>query len=108
MSPLVVLFGGISALGGLTGIATFAYVTATRRKINAEAAKLEVEPNVLLSQAAMEMYDRVTARLRETEAKNERLETHVRELETVLREHGITPPRWPPLESVRGDSASPS
>lgn len=26
-----------------------------------------------------------------------RLEQHVRDLEDVLRQHGITPPRWPPL-----------
>jgi hypothetical protein len=105
MTTLVAVFTAISALGGLGGLAAFAYVSVTRRKINAEARKLEVEPDVLISQQAMEMYDRMAKRAKDAEAKADALAAHIVELERVLREHGITPPpfRWPPLGLVSGD-----
>lgn len=97
----------MSSLAGLGVVGSFLYIRETRRKITAEAKKLEVEPEVLLSQQAMEMYDRLRAELKDTQQElrsertaRERVESHVRELEDELRRHGITPPRWPPLESV--------
>lgn len=107
MTTLVAVFTAVSALGGLGGLAAFAYVSATRRKINAEAKKLDVDADVLLSGKALEMYDRVSKEAREARRRIAKLEAHIRELEEVLRKHGITPPpfRWPPLEAVDDDSA---
>ena len=107
MNPLTVIFGGLSALGVFGGAATLVYANATRRKITAEAKRLEIEPSALMTQQAMEMYDRLRAELKETradlrteEAKSARLEEHVRALEDVLRDHKINPPPWPPLRVV--------
>lgn len=108
MNGLVVAASVVSAIGALIGGGAAWYANAMRRKIHAEARKAEVEPDVLVSQAAMEMYDRLRGELKDTRAelstereRRERVEAHVRELEDVLRQHGITPPRWPPLESVQ-------
>lgn len=103
MSTLSQVFTVVSGLGTLGTLAVFFYVREMRRKLLAEAKKLEVEPEVLLSQQAMDMFDRVVRQLRTAEAKNERLEAHVRELEVVLRQHNITPPPWPPLKVVGDD-----
>lgn len=106
MNLLVAAFTAISAVGGLGGIAAFAYVSATRRKINAEAKKLDVDADVLMSKQAIELYDRVSREAKDARRRIARLETHVRELEDVLRRHGITPPpfRWPPpLEAANHD-----
>lgn len=107
MNALVAVFAAISALGGLSGLAAFAYVSVTRRKINAEANKLDVDAGALVSQQALEMYDRLRLELKEARLRIGKLEGHVRDLEDVLRRHGINPPsfRWPPLESVDDDSA---
>lgn len=103
MTTLVAVFTAVSALGGLGGLVAFAYVSVTRRKINAEARKLEVEPDVLLSKQAMEMYDRVSREAKDATARADALAAHMIELEQILRQHGITPPpfRWPPITVVR-------
>ena len=103
-----------SGVAALSVLGTFLYVRETKRKIAAEAKKLEVEPEVLLSQSAMEMLReaRIDAKSARSEAKESKayanaLAAHVVELETVLRGHGITPPpfRWPPIGLVSDDSA---
>lgn len=113
---LVGLFTAISALGGLGGLAAFAYVTATRRKINAEAKKLDVDADVLMSDRALEMYDRVTREAKDLRsqvggclARQSALEEHVRLLEDELRTHGIKPPpfRWPVLEIAKPSDEQP-
>lgn len=115
MSTVTIIFAGIAALGGLGGFAALAYVGVTRRKIAAEAKKLDVDADVLLSGKALEMYDRVSKEAKDArgEAQNARarigaLEAHVRELESVLRSHGITPPpfRWPPLEIAQDNGSA--
>lgn len=98
---------GLSVLATVVGGGALFYIRETRRKILAEARKLEVEPEVLLSEQAMRMLDRIETRLvaeeaksARLEAKNDRLEEHVRALEEELRRHEITPPQWPPLRVV--------
>jgi len=107
VTTLVGVFTAISALGGLGGLGALFYVGVTRRKINAEARKLEVEPDVLISQQAMNMYDRVSREAKDARQRADALAAHVIELETILREHGIVPPpfRWPPLGLVNDDTA---
>lgn len=104
MTTLVAVFTALSTIGTLGGLSAFFYVRANLTKIRAEAKKLEVEPDVLISQQAMEMYDRMAQRAKDAEAKADALAAHIVELEQVLREHGITPPpfRWPPLGLVGG------
>ena len=105
MNTVIVVASLVSALGGIAGGVSVYQMRAQKRQINAQAKKLEVEPEVLLSQQAMDMFDRVVKQLRTEEAKSARLEAHVRELEDVLRKHGITPPPWPPLKVVDDDTA---
>lgn len=101
MTSLVAVLTAVSALGGLGTLATFFYVRAMRRKINAQAAVLEVEPDVLLSKQAMEMYDRMASEAREhkVEARScaqekAALFDHVRVLEDMIRKRGGKPPTF--------------
>lgn len=98
---LEALFLGISAVGGLGGLAAFFYVSAQRRRINAQARVLEVEPDVLMSKQAMEMYDRMAGEAREHKAdarscqqEKAALFDHVRVLEDMIRKRGGKPPTF--------------
>lgn len=107
MNALLAVFAALGAIGGLGGIAAVAYIGVTRRKINAEARKLGVEADDVLSGRALEMYDRAMSEARDakTEAQSCRAELralhdHVDRLERIMRNADLDPPafRWPLYE----------
>lgn len=106
MNTLVAVFAAIGGLGGLGGLAALFYVTSTKRKINAEARKIGVDADDVISGRALEMYDRAMTEAREAKAdahrcheKLDALEDHVDRLERLMRDAGLDPPpfRWPLL-----------
>lgn len=101
MSTLTALFGVLGAVGGVGGIATLAYIGRTRQKIGAEARKIGVEADDVISGRAMEMYDRVLKELNAAKARQTSLEElvgalrdHVDVLESLMRANNLTPPRF--------------
>lgn len=99
MNTLSTLFVGLSALGGLGGLAAFFYVRATRSEINARARKHHIEADVLVAQQTMELYDRVATEARDatrraaTAMRRVRaLEEHVVVLNSIVRALGGDPP----------------
>lgn len=109
MTTLVAVFGLIGGLGGLGGLGALFYVTSTKRKLNAEARKIGVDANDVISGRALEMYDKAMHRLEAAERKAEvcgqkvdALTDHVDHLNRIMRDAGMEPPafRWPPLMQV--------
>ncbi len=111
MNVWVLVFTAIASLGGLSGIAAIGYISVTRRKIGAEARKIGVDADDVMSGRALEMYDRAMQEAREakSEARGcyERLnasEDHADILERMLRDQGIVPPPFQyPLLTIGGD-----
>lgn len=106
MNTWVAVFAAIGGLGGLGGLTAAFYVTATKRKLNAEARKIGVDAEDVISGRALEMYDRVRQEAsearkeaRECHARMDALEDHVDHLNRIMRDHGLDPPvfRWPLL-----------
>lgn len=99
MSTLSVAFTALSGLGGLAGIAAFFNVVIQRKRINAEARKIGVDADVVMSDQALKMYE--LARAEAQEAKQEArecrqrqiaLEDHVDRLERIMRDAHLEPP----------------
>ena len=104
MNTFIVAATVISALGGISGVVSAYRSRAEKRQIEAQARKLEVEPEFLLMREHREFTTGVLRRLKDADYKIERQETHIRALEEELRRHGITPPPWPPLRVVDDDA----
>lgn len=112
MTVLTVVFAGIAALGGLGGFAAFLVVHDQRTKIRAEAKKLDVDADVLMSDRALELYDRVSreakdarSRANSCEDRMDALEDHVNLLNRLVRDLGGNPPpfRYPILNLASGN-----
>lgn len=113
MTTLVAVFGLIGGIGGLGGLSALFYVTSTKRRLNAEARKIGVDADDVISGRALEMYDRVRneaaeakAEARACRAKVDALSDHVDHLNRIMRDAGLEPPvfHWPSLEIVDGSS----
>lgn len=113
MSGFETFFGALAAIGGLGGGASLVQMLLTRRKFAAEAKKLGVEADDLISGRALEMYDRAMKAADNAEKKVQAcrdeldaLRDHVDHLERIMRDAGLTPPpfRWPLLHLGGGRS----
>lgn len=105
MDGVVLLFGIFAAIGGLGGCAAVVSVFFQRKRFNAEARKLGVEGDVLISEKALQMYEhmhkeaveakaestRCQRRIRVLEIHIQRLERHTMRLEQQMREAGLQP-----------------
>lgn len=99
MNAFQVIFGIITGLGGLAGVAALINARVQGRKIKAEAAKIGVDADLSVGAGALDMYReaRTEAREAKEEARDCRvmvnaLLEHVDELEDLMREAGLRPP----------------
>lgn len=109
-NSLVLVFGFITSLGGLAGVAALINVRSQRGKINAEAKKIGVDADAVVSDKALEMYQlarteaqEAKAEARECREKVMALEDHVDHLERIMRDSGLKPPPFHyPLLRIEG------
>ncbi|HEY5420930.1 MAG TPA: hypothetical protein VIL10_09355 [Marmoricola sp.] len=108
LSTFQVIFGLLAALGGLAGAASLVSSVSQRVKINAEAKRIGVDADMVMSDKALEMY--ALARSEAQEAKSEAagarmdsrncwllvdaLRDHVDRLSRMMRDNGMKPPRF--------------
>lgn len=99
MSAFQIVFGVVTALGGLAGVAALLNALIQRRKIVAEAKKIGVDSDLSISAGALDMYReaRTEAREAKDEARDCRIMVnalldHVDELEDLMRKQGLHPP----------------
>jgi hypothetical protein len=99
MNTLPLIFAVLAAATGAGGISGLVRVFFDRRKVNAEAHKIGVDADDVLSGRALQMYDRAMTEAidakREVRYLNERLaalEDHVDILERLMRDGGLDPP----------------
>lgn len=99
MNTFQIIFGTITSVGGLAGLAALMTAINQRRKIHAEATRIGVDSDMVISDKALDMYR--LARLEAQEAKRESrncqrmveaLRDHVDELEDLMRSAGMRPP----------------
>lgn len=106
---ITTVFAAIAGLGGLAGISSLIKVNSERAKAKAEAKKIGVEADAIVSDQALEMY--ALARKEAQEAKEEAqecrrmvsaLESHVDKLERIMWDNGLKPPlfKYPRMKAV--------
>lgn len=113
MTTFQIVFGIVTALGGFAGAATFYRALIERRKIDAQAKKIGVDADLSMSDRALDLYRTAHAEAREAkdEARDCRilvnaLLDHVDDLEEIMRDAGLRPPRFVapiPAERIRRD-----
>lgn len=126
MTVWAIVFGMLGGIGGISGIAAGIYIVPTYRKLKADAKKVGVETDILLSGKALEMYDRAMgeATAAKTEAAGAReeaaaarrgtqlcrdevdlLRDHIDGLEDMMRAANLVPPPVPPrLYQIGGNA----
>lgn len=114
-SPWVVFFAALGGLGGLGGLASLAYIGVTRQRIAAQARKIGVDADDVLSGRALDMYDRANkaaavadAKAETCRAKLDAVLDHVDHLERLMRDAGMHPPQlvFPPTTVLQIEAGS--
>lgn len=112
---LVLVLGTVLGAGGAGGLVAIAYIRVTKTKIRAEARKLDVDADDVLLGGALKMYQqamdaaeraekKADAAEEKADAAEERasanqkevraLRDHVDHLESIMRDAGLTPPKF--------------
>jgi hypothetical protein len=116
VNAVLYFFTGLSAVGGLSGVASFFLWRANSKKLNSEGRKLDIEGDVLMSDKALEMYEamskRATAAENKADAADQKaskciegtyeLIDHIYTLRRLMAEHNIEPPPFRFPSSITG------
>jgi hypothetical protein len=103
LSTFQIIFGLLTSLGGLAGLAALYSAILQKSKINAEAKRIGVDSDMVMSDKALEMYR--MARNEAQEAKNDArncqimlraVMVHVDDLERQMRNAGMRPAKFKP------------
>lgn len=119
MNTIVVVFGLIAGLGGFAGFASFLKYRSENKKILAEGRKLDIEGDAVMSDKALEMYEKMVIRAEAAEKKADdadrkasnciqgqyELIEHIYVLRRVMATHNIEPPPFHFPSSITGVGA---
>lgn len=119
LSAFQIIFGALAGLGGLAGTASLVTSVSQRVKINAEAKRIGVDSDMVMSDKALEMYSLARSEAQEAKSESQKsriearncyllvnaLEDHVDHLTRLMRDNGMRPPKFrPPVLADQDDS----